>query len=229
MECEFTGERGFGEIVEHDQRPGPSFRGASAASEPGIQSQALNFFLDSGPAAFAASRNHRAGTPAAVHIAGDLSPAYLQGQEHNIMNLRTQPDLFAATPDAPQGFRYESEAISAKDERGLIEQFRTLPFKEFEFQGFLGRRRVVSFGWRYDFNGGAFQKTDAIPDFLKPLRQTAAQFAGIEAEALALALVLEYPPGAAIGWHKDRAVFDDVIGVSLQSPCTFRFRRKLGS
>jgi alkylated DNA repair dioxygenase AlkB len=145
------------------------------------------------------------------------------------MNLRTQPDLFAATPDAPQGFRYESEAISAKDERGLIEQFRTLPFKEFEFQGFLGRRRVVSFGWRYDFNGGAFQKTDAIPDFLKPLRQTAAQFAGIEAEALALALVLEYPPGAAIGWHKDRAVFDDVIGVSLQSPCTFRFRRKNGS
>src|ERR1051325_9752836 len=166
---------------------------------------------------------------AAAHIAGDLSPAYLQGPEHNIMNLSAQPDLFAATPTGPQGFRYEPEAISAADERRLIEQFRTLPFKEFEFQGFLGRRRVVSFGWRYDFNGGGFQQTEAIPDFLKPLRHRAARFAGIEADALAQALVLEYPPGAAIGWHKDRPVFDDVIGVSLLSPCTFRFRRKLGS
>jgi alkylated DNA repair dioxygenase AlkB len=145
------------------------------------------------------------------------------------MNIIAQSDLFAATPDWPQGFRYEPEVVSADEEQGLVEQNRTLPFKEFEFQGFLGKRRVVSFGWRYDFNNGGFQKADSIPEFLLPLRDRAARFAGIEAGALAHALVLEYPPGAAIGWHKDRPMFDDVVGVSLVSPCTFRFRRKSGS
>jgi alkylated DNA repair dioxygenase AlkB len=47
--------------------------------------------------------------------------------------------------------------------------------------------------------------------------------------ALEHALVLEYTPGAAIGWHKDRPVFDDVIGISLLAPCTFRLRRKAGA
>jgi alkylated DNA repair dioxygenase AlkB len=42
------------------------------------------------------------------------------------------------------------------------------------------------------------------------------------------ALVTEYQPGAAIGWHRDKDVFGDVIGVSLLSPCNFRLRRKLG-
>jgi alkylated DNA repair dioxygenase AlkB len=41
-------------------------------------------------------------------------------------------------------------------------------------------------------------------------------------------LVTEYAPGAAIGWHKDRSVFGDVVGISLVSPCTFRLRRKAG-
>ena len=153
---------------------------------------------------------------------------YLKGDETRTMNVRAQPDLFAATPDWPQGFRYESGVISDEDQRGLVERFQTLPFKEFEFQGFLGKRRVVSFGWRYDFNNGGFQKTDSIPDFLLPLRDRAARFAGLDADALAHALVLEYPPGAAIGWHRDRPMFDDVIGVSFTSPCTFRFRRKSG-
>jgi alkylated DNA repair dioxygenase AlkB len=43
------------------------------------------------------------------------------------------------------------------------------------------------------------------------------------------ALVTEYSPGAAIGWHKDKAEFDQVVGVSLLAPCRFRFRRKRGS
>jgi len=41
--------------------------------------------------------------------------------------------------------------------------------------------------------------------------------------------VTEYSPGAAIGWHKDKAVFDEVVGVSLGAPCTFRLRRKAGA
>jgi alkylated DNA repair dioxygenase AlkB len=42
-------------------------------------------------------------------------------------------------------------------------------------------------------------------------------------------LVIEYQPGASIGWHRDKNVFGDIIGVSLLSPCRFRLRRKTGS
>jgi alkylated DNA repair dioxygenase AlkB len=142
---------------------------------------------------------------------------------------QAQPDLFGSHDDLPSGFRYAPELISSEQERALIERMSSLPFKEFEFQGFLGKRRVVSFGWRYDFNDGGFQKIEPMPDFLLPLRDRAAEFAGLAPQALEHALLLEYPPGAAIGWHKDRPVFDDVIGVSLLSPCQFRFRRKAGA
>ncbi|MCW5141294.1 alpha-ketoglutarate-dependent dioxygenase AlkB [Burkholderia cenocepacia] len=29
-----------------------------------------------------------------------------------------------------------------------------------------------------------------------------------------------------MGWHRDKAVFEDVIGISPLSQCKFRFRRK---
>jgi len=41
--------------------------------------------------------------------------------------------------------------------------------------------------------------------------------------------VIEYSPGAGIGWHKDRPVFGDVVGISLLAPARMRFRRKVGA
>jgi 2OG-Fe(II) oxygenase superfamily len=39
----------------------------------------------------------------------------------------------------------------------------------------------------------------------------------------------EYRPGAGIGWHRDRAQLDEVVGVSMLAPCAQRFRRKAGA
>jgi hypothetical protein len=64
-----------------------------------------------------------------------------------------QSNLFHDERKLPEGFAYREDVISAGDEQALIERFQGLPFKPFEFQGFLGKRRVVSFGWRYDFSG----------------------------------------------------------------------------
>ena len=91
----------------------------------------------------------------------------------------------------------------------------SLPFREFEFHGFTGKRRTVSFGWRYDFNGGGLTKTDDMPEFLIGLRARAEAFAGIPPGGFQQVLVTEYAPGAGIGWHKDRSVFGDVVGISL--------------
>lgn len=129
----------------------------------------------------------------------------------------------------PEGFRYQNELISGADERDLVAEIERLPFRAFEFHGFTGNRRVVSFGWRYDFNGGGLTRTDDMPEFLLSIREKASGFAKVPPDTLQQVLVTEYAPGAAIGWHKDRPVFGDVVGISLLSPCTFRLRRKSGA
>lgn len=137
-----------------------------------------------------------------------------------------QTDLFGAPQPAwPEGFRYEREVIDAATEAALLEQVRALPFKEFEFQGYTAKRRVISFGWQYDFDAQRLRKADDMPDFLRALREHAAQFAGMPPTALQHVLVMEYGPGAAIGWHRDKEVFGEIVGISLLSSCTFRLRR----
>ena len=140
-----------------------------------------------------------------------------------------QPDFFDQPRSLPPGLHYRPDLIGEPDERALISRLEQLPFREFEFHGFVGKRRTVSFGWRYDFNHAKLERIADMPDFLLPLRDAAAQFAGLDGAAFEHALVTEYSPGAAIGWHKDRPVFADIIGVSLLSPCVFRLRRKTGA
>ena len=41
-------------------------------------------------------------------------------------------------------------------------------------------------------------------------------------------LCTEYDTGVGIGWHRDKPHFDRVFGLSLGSPCKFRFRRPIG-
>ncbi len=131
-------------------------------------------------------------------------------------------------PALPEGFRYRTELISPADEGALVARVRELPFREFEFHGYTGRRRVVSFGWHYDFSARHLREAERIPDFLLALRESAAAFAGVQPEELRHVLVTEYGPGAAIGWHRDKAVFGETVGVSLLSPCVLRLRRKVG-
>jgi alkylated DNA repair dioxygenase AlkB len=140
-----------------------------------------------------------------------------------------QTDLFESGPDLPEGMRYWLGLISAGEERTLLDKIPALPFKEFEFHGFLGKRRTVSFGWHYDFNGGGLKQAGELPAFLLPLREQAAHLAGVEPADLEHALLIEYKPGAGIGWHRDRPQFGDVIGISLLAPCNFRLRRKVAS
>ena len=132
-------------------------------------------------------------------------------------------------PDAalPQGFVYRPALISADEEAELAARFGELEFRAFEFHGYFGKRRVVSYGLRYDFADSKMHQAEEIPGFLRPLRDRAASLAGIAPARFEHALVTEYTPGAAIGWHKDRPVFGDVVGISLLSACRMRFRRLL--
>ena len=142
--------------------------------------------------------------------------------------MLVQTDLFGAEPALPAGFRYRPDLIDATAERALVTELGALPFREFEFQGYTGKRRVVSFGWRYDFNDRTLNRTEDMPEFLLALRDAAAGFAEVAPSSLQQALVTEYDAGAGIGWHRDRPEFGDVVGISLLAPCTFRLRRAVG-
>lgn len=134
-------------------------------------------------------------------------------------------DLFLEERHLPS-LKYQANLLSREEETCLLNDMEILPFKAFEFHGFTGKRRTVSFGWRYDFNGGGLTKTEDMPEFLSGLRARAEIFAGNEPGSFQQLLVTEYSPGAQIGWHKDRPVFGDVVGISLLSPCTFRLRKR---
>jgi alkylated DNA repair dioxygenase AlkB len=140
----------------------------------------------------------------------------------------SQTDLFAAPTRLPEGFCYHAEVLSAEEEEALARELADLPFKPFDFQGFLANRRVVSFGYRYDYGSRAVVEAAPLPAFLVSLRRKVATLFDRPAEAFRQVLINEYRAGAGIGWHRDKAQFDEVVGVSLLHFCNLRFRRKAG-
>ena len=130
--------------------------------------------------------------------------------------------------DAPliAGLAYREEAIAAAEEEALVEHLVAADLSPFRFHGWLGNRKTQSFGWRYDFDDASFSPAEPVPDWLEPLRATAATIAGVRPEDFVHVLLARYDPGAGIGWHRDRDVFEKVVGFSLMTPATLRFRRR---
>ena len=130
--------------------------------------------------------------------------------------------------DAPliAGLDYREEVVNEAEERELIDRLDALDLSPFRFQGWLGNRKTMSFGWRYDFDDASFSRTEPIPDWLNPVREKAAAFAGLNPDDFAHVLLARYDPGAGIGWHRDRDVFEQVVGLSLATPATLRFRQR---
>jgi alkylated DNA repair dioxygenase AlkB len=141
-----------------------------------------------------------------------------------------QFSLFDPPPLAlPGGLRLQPDFIAAEEEAELTGAFAELPFAPFAFQGWEGKRRVVSYGWRYDFTAGRALEAEPVPGWLDPLRRRAAAWAGLPGQALVQAMITEYAPGAPIGWHRDRPAFEDVLGVSFLSARDLRLRRRTGA
>jgi alkylated DNA repair dioxygenase AlkB len=131
-------------------------------------------------------------------------------------------------PLRPAGFRYQEDVITAAEEATMVTALQKLDLKPFEFQGHLANRRVISFGLRYDYSRRKVEAASEFPPFMNELRVRAADFARRGVNEFRQAGVNEYGPGAGIGWHKDKAQFGIVVGVSLLAPATMRFRRSQG-
>ncbi len=133
-------------------------------------------------------------------------------------------DLFGAQFIA--GLDYRPGFITTSEEGALIRHLSEAELSPFRFQGWIGKRLTRTFGWRYDFDDRSFAPSDPIPDWLLPLRSKAADFAQVDPDDLVHALLARYDPGAGIGWHRDRPVFETVVGVSFGSPAVLRFRKR---
>ena len=134
------------------------------------------------------------------------------------------PTRVSAPSDLPSGFSYQPDFITTDEERDLLAHFQRLDFVPFQYLRYTAKRRVVVYGWDYDFSSKKTSTSAPIPDFLFPLREGTAAFVGVAPDALVEAVINEYPPGAPIGGHRDIPQFDIVAGISLASPCRMRFR-----
>ena len=142
-------------------------------------------------------------------------------------DLSEQFSLFADSSPGPEGLSYVDDFVSSAEEQDLIAHIGALPLQPFQFGAFEGKRRVASFGFKYDYTLQRLQAAKPIPDWLGALVAKVEAFGGPETR-IGQVLCTEYDVGVGIGWHRDKPQFDRIFGLSLGSPCRFRFRRAAG-
>jgi hypothetical protein len=117
-----------------------------------------------------------------------------------------QADLFTAPDDLPEGFCYRPSILACDGADALSRELVDLPFKPFDFRGYRANRQVVTFGYRYDYDGRAVLEASPFPAFLVSLRDKIAAVFDRPAEAFRQVLMNQYRPGAGIGWHRDKTL-----------------------
>jgi alkylated DNA repair dioxygenase AlkB len=132
--------------------------------------------------------------------------------------------MFPAAPALPPDFAYREDFITPDEEARLLEAIRALPLQPASYRQWTAKRRIVSFGGRYDFTHQQLHPAEPVPAFLHPLRGRMAEWVGVDAGEFSHATVAEYGAGTQLGWHRDVPDFEIVAGVSLKGMARMRFR-----
>jgi alkylated DNA repair dioxygenase AlkB len=135
-----------------------------------------------------------------------------------------QLEFFRNKSDLPDGLSYAAEFISRGEEGQLMAAIRDLHFGEIKMHGVVAKRRATHFGRSYEYESASVGAAPPVPEFLLPVRERIADFAKCNPAEFAEVLITEYPAGAGIGWHRDAPAFDFIVGISLLSECTMKFR-----
>jgi alkylated DNA repair dioxygenase AlkB len=140
-----------------------------------------------------------------------------------------QAELFAAAaapplPVLPEGMVYQPEFLTRGEEQTLVTLIESMPLAEMRYKNYTARRRVASFGGKYDFSANRLEAAAPVPAELAPLRRKVAAWLGVEPAAFTQVLVAEYREGTPLGWHRDVPDFEDVVGISLLNEAVLRFR-----
>jgi alkylated DNA repair dioxygenase AlkB len=122
------------------------------------------------------------------------------------------------------GWTYVEEFLTIAAEAQLLRLIRELPFQAAQYKQWRARRRIVSYGGRYDYQRQQLDAAAPIPAELHALRRQVAHWADIAEDSLQHAMIAEYQPGTPLGWHRDVPHFEQVIGISLLGYARLRFR-----
>lgn len=144
------------------------------------------------------------------------------------MKEKGQAQLFDIPLKLPRGLLYRLNFITSDEEAALLKTIKNLPFSESHFGEYRAKRRIIHYGWGYDFKKERLVPGPPLPLFLHPLQTKIAKWLDIPKQRIAHALITEYPKGAPIGWHRDREKFGMIIGISLAGTCRMRWRPALG-
>ena len=155
------------------------------------------------------------------------SPYLIHANLSEDTGVTGQLALFAEEQRSPAGLQYIADFIAPELERELISRVSALPLQPFQFGAFEGKRRVASFGFRYDYALQRLQSAEPIPSWLTPLIEKVETHDG-PSTRIGQVLCTEYDVGVGIGWHRDKPHFDRIFGLSLGASCKFRFRRPAG-
>ena len=137
----------------------------------------------------------------------------------------SQASLFDTEETAfPPGMRFETDWLGADEEAALIEAIGALDLREAQYKQYTARRRVASFGGKFDYDNNRLLPAPPIPPAFEPLRQRVARWLGVAPDLFSQMLVAEYAPGTPLGWHRDVPDFESIVGVSLRGEGEMRFR-----
>jgi alkylated DNA repair dioxygenase AlkB len=124
---------------------------------------------------------------------------------------------------APSGFAYVPELITAEEERTLLSWLAAShEWRDVVFRGQRALRRALSFGARYLTQGRSLSPAPPLPTELAGYRDRMVEaavarlgpelaLAGRTTADFSLCTALQYPQGAAIGWHADNAKFGPTV------------------
>jgi len=138
--------------------------------------------------------------------------------------------LFAdPTPRAerslPAGWAYQGDFVTAGEEIKLIEIIAALPLHEARYKGYTARRRVVHFGFAYDYDDNRLLPSLPLPPSLEPLRAKAAAWIGEPARALRERARRRVPTGCSARLASRRARLRNRRRHLARRHARMRFRR----
>jgi alkylated DNA repair dioxygenase AlkB len=133
-------------------------------------------------------------------------------------------DLFSADPVFSNGFSYYPGFITPAEEAYLIECVTRIDLHNLNFQRYIAKRKVHSFGYDYSFDKRKLTKGKPIPEEFHALIEKVSNKVELKPESFAELLVTEYPVGSVINWHRDAPPFDLIAGISLSSDCILKLR-----
>jgi alkylated DNA repair dioxygenase AlkB len=142
-----------------------------------------------------------------------------------MQSLSTQSELFEAAREAkPAGLVYQPDFITREDEQSLLQVIDGLVLHDAQYKQFTARRRIASFGGQYDFSGMCWRKHPSCRHrCIRCAPRSRAGYRLLRSNSPHV-LVAQYRPGTPLGWHRDVAQFELVVGVSLAGRARMRFR-----